>query len=180
VQEPKWRVKTLLMKLESVRKAIAKKEPPSDELLAIRHKFMAETESIFSGLPKPKDMRSFEGNDLPLLFAPAEVQEPKWRVKSLLMKLDSYRRIKARGDDPGRELAELSNKFVGQTEAIFSGLPKPKDWNAFQNHDLPLLFTPAEVQEFAVLWSRCGKFSIAGDWPPCNRVASILSLACRS
>jgi len=75
VQEPKWRVKTLLMKLESVRKAIAKKEPPSDELLAIRHKFMAETESIFSGLPKPKDMRSFEGNDLPLLFAPAEVQE---------------------------------------------------------------------------------------------------------
>jgi hypothetical protein len=60
VQEPKWRVKTLLMKLESVRKAIAKKETPSDELLAIRSKFAAQTEKIFSGLPKPKDWHTQE------------------------------------------------------------------------------------------------------------------------
>ncbi len=75
VQEPKWRVKSLLMKLESVRKAIAKKETPSDELLAIRSKFAAETEKIFSGLPKPKDFITFASHDLPLLFTPAEVQE---------------------------------------------------------------------------------------------------------
>ncbi len=75
VQEPKWRVKSLLMKLESVRKAIAKKETPSDELLAIRTKFRAETEKIFSGLPKPKEPGPFSRDDLPLLFTPAEVQE---------------------------------------------------------------------------------------------------------
>ncbi len=78
------------------------------------------------------------------------VQEPKWRVKSLLMKLESDRKIKARGDDPGRELAELCSKFTAQTEKIFSGLPKPKDYISFATNDLPLLFTPAEVQEFAL------------------------------
>ncbi len=66
------------------------------------------------------------------------------------MKLDSCRRIKARGDDPGRELAELSTKFRGQVEAIFSGLPKPKEPGPFSRDDLPLLFTTAEVQEFAL------------------------------
>ncbi len=75
MQESKGPVKTLLMKLESVRKAIAKKETPSDELLAIRSKFAAETEKIFSGLPKPKDWHTFQKHDLPLLFTPAEVQE---------------------------------------------------------------------------------------------------------
>ncbi len=64
----------------------------------------------------------------------------KWRVRSLLMKLESDRR---NGTD------YVTNKFVGKTKEIFSGLPKPKDWNTFQNHDLPLLFTPDEVQRFA-------------------------------
>ncbi len=112
VQEPKWRVKSLLMKLESVRKAIAKKETPSDELLAIRSKFAAETEKIFSGLPKPKDFITFASHDLPLLFTPAEVQEPKWRVKSVLSKLNSDRANKTNYFIP---------KFGDKIEEIFSG-----------------------------------------------------------
>jgi hypothetical protein len=39
------------------------------------HKFMAKVQEIFNGLPKPKDVRSFEGNDLPLLFTANEVQQ---------------------------------------------------------------------------------------------------------
>ena len=36
---------------------------------------MGKVQEIFSGLPKPKDVRSFEGNDLPLLFTASEVQQ---------------------------------------------------------------------------------------------------------
>jgi len=38
------------------------------------HKFMGKVSEIFAGLPKPKDVRSFEGNDLPLLFTTDEVR----------------------------------------------------------------------------------------------------------
>ena len=38
------------------------------------HKFMDKVKEIFAGLPKPKDMRSFVGNDLPLLFTANDVQ----------------------------------------------------------------------------------------------------------
>lgn len=60
IQEPKWRVKALLTKLESDRKN-------STDFFS--HKFMAKVSEIFAGLPKPKDVRSFEGNDLPLVNA---------------------------------------------------------------------------------------------------------------
>ena len=41
-------------------------------------------------------------------------------------------------------------KFGDKIEEIFSGLPKPKDARKFLENDLVLLFTPAEVQEFAL------------------------------
>lgn len=66
IQEPKWRVRALLTKLESDRKN-------STDFFS--HKFMAKVQEIFSGLPKPKDVRSFEGNDLPLLFTANDVQQ---------------------------------------------------------------------------------------------------------
>lgn len=66
IQEPKWRVKTLLMKLDSDRR---------NGTDFFTHKFMGKVQEIFAGLPKPKDMRSFEGNDLPLLFTHDEVQQ---------------------------------------------------------------------------------------------------------
>lgn len=66
IQEPKWRVKALLTKLESDRR---------HETDYFAHKFMGKVQEIFSGLPKPKDVRSFEGNDLPLLFTASDVQQ---------------------------------------------------------------------------------------------------------
>lgn len=74
-------------------------------------------------------------------YAPlATVQEPKWRVRALLMKLAAD---KAHG-------TEYVDKFVHKVESVFSGLPKPKDSEAFRVHDLPLLFTADEVQQFAL------------------------------
>lgn len=99
-------------------------------------------------------------------YAPlSPVQEPKWRVKTLLMKLESDRKNKT---------DYVSSKFAAKTKEIFSGLPKPKDFITFASHDLPLLFTPAEVQEFA-LKHRLNKsqtkavneMSKAGNWRSC-------------
>jgi len=74
-------------------------------------------------------------------YAPlATIQEPKWRVRALLTKLDSDR----------KHGTNLGNKFVAQVVEIFSSLPKPREWQAFHNHDLPLLFTTDQVQQFAL------------------------------
>ncbi len=101
--------------------------------------------------PELVDASMMEFSDDYAMLSP--VQEPKWRVKSLLMKLDS--------DD--RHDTDYANKFVRKAEEIFAGLPKPKDWHTFQKHDLPLLFTPAEVQEFA-LKHRLNKSQTKADW----------------
>jgi hypothetical protein len=83
------------------------------------------------------DLLEFSDEYAPL----APVQEPKWRVRALLMKLAAD---KAHGTE------YFVNNFVNKVEEIFSGLPKPKNWQAFFNHDLPLLFTADEVQQFAL------------------------------
>lgn len=65
------------------------------------------------------------------------------RVRFVLMKLDSDRR---HGTD------YFANKFIGKVEAIFSGLPKPKEWQSLLNNDLPLLTSIDEdVQEISIL-----------------------------
>lgn len=75
-------------------------------------------------------------------YAPlSRVQEPKWRVKALLTKLESDRK---NGTD------YFSSKFTAKVAEIFSGLPKPKDPISFTTNDLPLLFTANEVQQFAL------------------------------
>lgn len=64
------------------------------------------------------------------------------RVRFVLMKLDSDRRT---GTD------YFSHKFMGKVEAVFSGLPKPKDWRSLYNNDLPLLTSiDDDVQEISV------------------------------
>lgn len=64
------------------------------------------------------------------------------RVRFVLMKLDSDRRT---GTD------YFSHKFMGKVEAVFNGLPKPKDWRSLYNNDLPLLTSIDEdVQEISV------------------------------
>jgi DNA modification methylase len=69
------------------------------------------------------------------------VQEPKWRVKALLTKLDA---------DRANKTEYFINKFIDKVQEVFSGLPKPKDWLSFQRNDIPLLFTSSEVQKFAL------------------------------
>ena len=75
-------------------------------------------------------------------YAPLSTsQEPKWRVKALLTKLDSDRRMKT---------DYFSPKFGGKVSEIFDGLPKPKDARKFLENDLMLLFTASDVQRFAL------------------------------
>lgn len=60
----------------------------------------------------------------------------------MLVKLDSDRRM---------ETDYFSNKFIGKVKSIFSGLPKPKEWQSLLNNDLPLLTSIDEdVQQLAV------------------------------
>lgn len=69
------------------------------------------------------------------------LQEPKWRVKTLLMKVKSDRR---NGTD------YFTHKFVRKIEELFSNLPKPKEMRVFLDKDMPLLFIKNEVQNFAI------------------------------
>lgn len=71
----------------------------------------------------------------------SKLDEPKWRVKALLTAMESDRR---------RDTDHVSHKFMGQTDALFAGLPKPKERRSFTDNDLPLLFTADEVQQFAM------------------------------
>lgn len=65
-------------------------------------------------------------------YAPLSViQEPKWRVKALLTVFESKRKIEARGDTISDEMKAVCSKFTAQVEAVFSGLPKPKDQISF-------------------------------------------------
>lgn len=88
-------MRTLLTAFESIRKAISKKETPSEELLEIRSKFTAEVDAVFSGLPKPKDPISFTTNDLPLLFTASDVQ--RFALEHRLNKAQYSGRDKCKG-----------------------------------------------------------------------------------
>jgi hypothetical protein len=64
------------------------------------------------------------------------------RVRFVLMKLAAD---KAHGTE------YFVNKFINKVRAVFSALPKPKEWQSFLNNDLPLITSIDEdVQEVAV------------------------------
>ena len=74
-------------------------------------------------------------------YAPlSTIQEPKWRVRTLL-----HKRIA-----DGANKTKYISKFANKIDEVFTGLPKPKDWITFAQKDLPLLFTASEVQQFAL------------------------------
>lgn len=98
---------------------------PIEEVMAMVELIDAELLMTFGG-----EYRAF-----------AKIDEPRWRVKGLLTAIESDRR---------NETEKVTHKFVGKTEAVFSGLPKPKERRSFTDHDLPLLFTADEVQQFAM------------------------------
>ena len=62
------RVKTLLAKLDSVRRSEERRSKITEEVKDLSHKFMGQVEQIFKKLPKPLEWRSFYNNDLPLLM----------------------------------------------------------------------------------------------------------------
>jgi len=64
---PADRVKTLLGKLDSMRRNKERGYNVSEEISHTSHKFMGRIEKIFKTLPKPLEWRSFYNNDLPLL-----------------------------------------------------------------------------------------------------------------
>lgn len=56
-------------------------------------------------------------------YAPlSTIQEPKWRVKALLTKLESDRK---------NSTDYFSGTFSAKVKAVFDGLPKPKDARKF-------------------------------------------------
>ncbi|MCC8997947.1 MAG: ParB/RepB/Spo0J family partition protein, partial [Candidatus Contendobacter sp.] len=61
-------------------------------------------------------------------YAPlSAIQEPKWRVKALLGKLES---------DRANKTDYFITKFSDKVDEIFSGLPKPKEYGPFTRNDL--------------------------------------------
>ena len=67
-EKPADRVKTLLGKLDSIRRTIEGGYNISEELRHTSHKFVRRVENIFANLPKPLEWRSFYNHDLPLLI----------------------------------------------------------------------------------------------------------------
>jgi len=61
------RVKTLLGKLDSMRRSKERGSPITYEIRRLSNKFIGQVENIFANLPKPLEWRSFFDNDLPLL-----------------------------------------------------------------------------------------------------------------
>ena len=62
------RVKTLLGKLDSIRRSKERGYNVSDEIRHTSNKFVGRVENIFANLPKPLEWLSFSNNDLPLLI----------------------------------------------------------------------------------------------------------------
>ena len=65
---PADRVKTLLGKIDSVRRSRERSFNPAKETKQTSHKFVGRVEKIFKNLPKPLEWRSFFNHDLPLLM----------------------------------------------------------------------------------------------------------------
>ena len=72
----------------------------------------------------------------------AEIQkQPLQRITWVLMKFDNERR---------RDGDSVSNKFIGQIETVFRGLPEPTQWQSFYINDLkPYVGMDEEVKEVA-------------------------------
>lgn len=67
-KKPADRVKTLLGKLDLVRRSQERGSSVSKQSKSLSHKFMGQVEKIFKNLPKPLEWRSFYNNDLPIVI----------------------------------------------------------------------------------------------------------------
>lgn len=66
--KPADRVKTLLGKIDSVRRSRERGFNPAKEAKQTSHKFVGRVEKIFKNLPNPLEWRSFFNHALPLLM----------------------------------------------------------------------------------------------------------------
>jgi hypothetical protein len=67
-KKPADRVKSLLGKLDSVRRSKERGYNVSEEIRHTSNRFVGRDENIFANLPKPMEWLSFLNNDLPLLM----------------------------------------------------------------------------------------------------------------
>jgi len=67
-KKPADRVKSLIGKLDSVRRSQVRRSEVSGHSKALFHKFVKQLEKILKNLPKPMEWLSFLNNDLPLLM----------------------------------------------------------------------------------------------------------------
>ncbi len=67
-KKPADRVKSLLGKLDSVRRSQVRRSEVSGHSKALSRKFAGQVEKIFKKLPKSLEWRSFYRHDLPLLI----------------------------------------------------------------------------------------------------------------
>ena len=90
---PADRVKTLLGKLDSVRRSKELGYEIAPQARLTSHKFMGSVEKIFKNLPKPLEWRSFYTHDLPLLMDFCqEVQEVSTQLSLTQLGLDPERK----------------------------------------------------------------------------------------
>ncbi len=75
-KNPVDRVKTLLSKLDSMRRSEARGSSITDDVELLSGKFAGQVEKIFDNLPKPLEWQSFYRHDLPILLSTCkEVQD---------------------------------------------------------------------------------------------------------
>ena len=75
-KNPVDRVKTLLRKIDSVRRSRERGFNPVKETKETSNKFIGRVEKIFKNLPKPLEWLSFLNHDLPILLSTCkEVQD---------------------------------------------------------------------------------------------------------
>ncbi len=67
-KKPADRVKTLLVKLDSVRRCKERGFNVSEEIKCTSNKFVGRVRKIFANLPKPLEWLSFLNHDLPILM----------------------------------------------------------------------------------------------------------------
>ncbi len=67
-KKPADRVKTLLGKLDTIRRSKGRGSTFTYETGRLSNKFIGQVEKIFNNLPKPLEWLSFLNNDLPILM----------------------------------------------------------------------------------------------------------------
>jgi len=136
---PLARVKFLLGKLDAVRVSRDRGSTLEPENEALFHKFVEQVESVFTGLPKPKEWRSFYVHDLPLI---TKLDED---VKAVATKNKLNKAQTMALQELKKKAPEQFNKAKRAGIVVVSGLANRKDGEAVEVNDL----SAAEIKTLA-------------------------------